>query len=287
MRLVSVGDNVVDRYPQRGWMYPGGNCVNVAVAVSRAGHHSSYVGAIGTDSAGELIRSALEIEGVHIDRLRTVEGPTATTNVTLVNGDRTFTDSQKGVSMFRPDEGDLVFIGSHELAHVSYCSGLEGDIESIARRARLSFDFDNRTAVSYAKPILEHAFVAEFSAGGLTDDETEDLVRWAHDLGPTWVLATRGSEPAVLYDGVRIYRQPAPDVEIVDTLGAGDAFIARLLIGIARDEHPDEMLVAAADAGAEACTQHGGFGHGRRIDEPSTADTTFSTNQPTSNTERH
>ena len=50
--LLTVGDNVVDRYPALGMLYPGGNAVNVAVHGRRCGAGTAYIGAVGTDLAG-------------------------------------------------------------------------------------------------------------------------------------------------------------------------------------------------------------------------------------------
>jgi fructoselysine 6-kinase len=55
-------------------------------------------------------------------------------------------------------------------------------------------------------------------------------------------------------------------VRIVDTLGAGDTFIARTLVGLLRQESPDDLLAAAAVAAARTCGQVGGIGHPAAID---------------------
>ena len=50
MRIVGVGDNVLDRYIDQGLMYPGGNAVNVPVLALRFGAEAAaYVGAVGDD----------------------------------------------------------------------------------------------------------------------------------------------------------------------------------------------------------------------------------------------
>ncbi len=51
MRLVAVGDNVVDCYPRLGLMFPGGNALGVAVHGRRSGAQAAYVGAVGDDAA--------------------------------------------------------------------------------------------------------------------------------------------------------------------------------------------------------------------------------------------
>ena len=59
-RIATVGDNVVDCYPDLGVMYPGGNTVNVAVHARRLGARAAYLGALGTDTAGRVLTAAWE-----------------------------------------------------------------------------------------------------------------------------------------------------------------------------------------------------------------------------------
>ncbi len=54
MKLLGLGDNVMDAYLFRGELYPGGNAANVAVLAKRAGaEKSGYIGVLATDAAGE------------------------------------------------------------------------------------------------------------------------------------------------------------------------------------------------------------------------------------------
>jgi sugar/nucleoside kinase (ribokinase family) len=53
----------------------------------------------------------------------------------------------------------------------------------------------------------------------------------------------------------------AGPVTVVDTLGAGDAFIARLLVGLARGEDVHAIATAATAYASYACTSYGAFGH--------------------------
>jgi fructoselysine 6-kinase len=262
MGIVAVGDNVVDCYLDSGHLYPGGNCVNVSVAVRRAGLASAYVGAIGTDMAGDVVHTALMDEGIELTRVRRVDGPNAYATVRHLDQDRHFGPRETGVRVFTPDADDYAFIGAFSLAHSSYCSFLEDSLGEIAGHTRLSYDFDNGHETGYADDLLQFAWIAEFSAPGLSDADVHDVARWAHDKGPVYVLVTRGAHGAVLYDGNEFIHQEAAAGDIVDTLGAGDAFIGRLLTGLVTGEPVPALLGAAAAAASTTCGTFGGFGHG-------------------------
>jgi fructoselysine 6-kinase len=262
MRLLGVGDNVVDRYRDLGLMFPGGNALNVAVAAKRTGEDAAYLGVLGTDRAGETVLAGLRAEGLELDRLRVVEGPNAYAEVEVVAGDRVFVGSGEGVSRFRLDEADLAYAATFDLVHTGDCSMLEDQVAGLAGRAPVSFDFSVNREPAYIEPLLPHVAIACFSASDLDDEAAMDFMAGVTGRGPRLVLATRGTAPALLHDGRRTWRQPVLPSEIVDTLGAGDSFIGRFLVGCMRDEDPPATLPAAAHAAARTCGHYGAFGHG-------------------------
>ncbi len=235
MRLVGVGDNVVDCYPQFGQMFPGGNALNVAVQVARSGVPAAYLGAVGDDAAGAHIRAALAAEGVATDRLRVLAGPSAYAIVRLVDGERVFESSNKGVSVFTLTDDDLEYLSDFDLAHSGYAARLEPQLREIAAATRLSFDFATRRSADYAGPLLAQ--------------------------GPRYVLVTRGQRGAVLYSPDGIFEQLAVPSVPIDTLGAGDAFTGRLLAGLLRAEPLPAALESATHAAGEAGQIHGAFGY--------------------------
>ncbi|MEV0345971.1 PfkB family carbohydrate kinase [Nonomuraea sp. NPDC050680] len=292
IRLVAVGDNVVDRYPDLGVMYPGGNAVNVAVHARRTGAESGYLGAVGTDEAGRVVRDALAAEGVDLSLLRTVDGPNAFATVRLVAGERKFTGGREGVSRFRLSPADLVRLAAADIVHTGECSFLEGQLDQLAAHTRrLSFDFSERPW-DYVEEHARHAGIAILSSPSGSREEALALARRVRALGPATVAVTLGAHGAVLVseaaeaaEAARAARAAgvlegdedvvawgaAEAVAVVDTLGAGDAFIARLLVGLARGEDLAALAVAATAYASHACTSYGAFGHEAPL--PSTKET--------------
>ena len=261
MQLAGVGDNVVDRYRDLGVMFPGGQALNVAVHAQRAGIEAAYVGAVGDDRAGRHVLGAIEAERVDASHVRVVPGPNAYADVGLVHGNREFLDGDPGVSCFRLSDDDLAFLSRAILIHSSESSYLEDQLGLLAGVASLSFDLSVRRDRAYLDSILPHVTIAEFSLADLDDDEAMAWIERIHRAGPRLVLATRGASDALLSDGRRIWRQPAYPTQVLDTLGAGDAFIARVLVGIIRDEPFDVSLASAAQVAATTCASYGAFGH--------------------------
>jgi fructoselysine 6-kinase len=259
-RLLAVGDNVVDWYPQHGAFYPGGNALNVAVHGRRLGLDAAYLGVLGTDRAGLAVLSALRSEDVDTARLRIVDGPNAYAVVELVDGNRRFRDGSPGVSMFRLSEGDLAAAASYDIVHTGECSGLEDQLGELSRAVRrLSFDFSERPW-DYVEQLAPLVDIAVWSSPTGDVDAAVRAAERLRGLGPAVAAVTLGASGAVVAQD-RVIHHPAPRGRIVDTLGAGDAFIARLLAGLLRAEPAGELVARATAYATAACESFGAFGY--------------------------
>ncbi|MBN1266172.1 MAG: carbohydrate kinase [Anaerolineales bacterium] len=268
MRLIGVGDNTADHYLHLGKMFPGGNAVNVAALASRYGHQSSYLGWLGKDRAGRLILDALQSEGVDTSHCRVVDGITAFCEVNLVNGDRVFGRWDPGVRLeICLTEQDLDFITVHDLVHTSIYSGLEKQLPQLAVSAkRLSFDFSSDWTNSTLTKVLPYVTIAAVSFPDQPEEEVKNLLEWVYKQGPEIVLLTQGDHGAFAYNGDRVLFQPIIETEVVDTLGAGDAFLTRFLVGYYSGDDLGTALNKAAEAASQTCRTHGAFGHGISIE---------------------
>mgnify|MGYP001163048835 CR=1 FL=1 len=272
--LVAAGDNVVDCYPQTDVMFPGGNTVNVAVNAARLGASASYIGVVGTDPAGDLVRSALEAEGVDLSRLRVVDGPNAAATVLVVDGNREFVGGDVGVSRFRLDPRDLEAVASADVVHTGECSMLEDDLVALKGAAQLlSFDFSERD-MAYVETYAPLADVAILSRPDIGVQQAIQLAGAVAELGPRTVAVTMGPRGAVVHHDGDAVVGPAGDGPIVDTLGAGDAFIARLLVGLAAGEAVADLVGAATAYATATCATQGAFGYAAPLDHPAVAPST-------------
>ncbi|UNO43288.1 PfkB family carbohydrate kinase [Streptomyces sp. MST-110588] len=261
MRICGLGDNVVDRYPQRGLMYPGGNALNVAVHAARRGARAAYLGVTGSDEAGRHIRAVLATEGVGTERARIAEGPNAYATVHLdQEGNRVFGDYDPSVSFFTPNEADLRWLRGFDLVHTGDCSAMEGQLPRLAAVCPVSFDFSDRPW-TYAEPLLPCVHSAVFSRPEADDAEAADLLARVRELGPELAVVTRGARGALLSYGDTTHHQPVAPVRATDTLGAGDSFTAALLVALHHGSTLADAAARAAAYAAEVCTRPGAFGH--------------------------
>ncbi|MEH7547140.1 PfkB family carbohydrate kinase [Neobacillus vireti] len=270
MRLIAVGDNVVDYYEDREEMFPGGNAVNVAVFWKRYGvEEVSYIGIVGNDEEGEHIVNSLAQEQIDVSRVRKVFGPSGEAVVTLdEQGDRKFVGSNKGGVQkelkLNFTESELAFISTFSLLHTSVFSHLEKELPLLQQYIDISFDFSTKYDEDYLELVCPYIKFAIFSGGDLTNVECEALIARVHQLGTPNIIVTRGSEGSLFSDSKQLYKQGIVETEVVDTLGAGDTFVAIFLKEYVLSGIAEEAMEKGAAAASETCQRFGAFGHGKK-----------------------
>ena len=266
LKMIGVGDNTVDTYTHLGQCFPGGNAVNVAVLAARYGHSAAYLGWVGDDWRGRLVLESLKKENIDVSRCRVVQNSsTAFSEVSLVGGDRIFGKSDPGVcSQLNLSDADLDYIKDFDVVHTSVYSYIENQISDLHLASRLlSFDFSQKLDRQYMQELLPHIDVALLSLADVSQEDQDALMKWVISQGTSLVLMTRGKEGAWVFDGQLLHKQGVIPVEnVVDTLGAGDAFAARFLVEYAMGTSIPHAMKLAAESASENCLHYGAFGHG-------------------------
>ncbi|WP_413300999.1 PfkB family carbohydrate kinase [Bacillus sp. 1P10SD] len=274
MKLVGIGDNVVDFYEDQGTIYPGGNALNVAVISKRNGaEKNGYIGIIGDDLEAEHILETLCHENIDTAKIRKMYGPNGKAYVALdEKGDRVFKKTNRDTRVqskatLQLTEDDLHYIDEFEVIHTSINSNIENELPKL-RYKPVSFDFStkgkwNKDYLVKVCPFIQFAF---FSGTGMKDQEIHELLKYVHTFGVKIVIVTKGGEPAVCSDGKNKYLQPPIDIEVVDTMGAGDSFIAGFLTSYFDSNDIEKALENAAVSAGKTCKTYGAFGYGKKIE---------------------
>ncbi len=264
VRLLGIGDNTVDIYETEGMQYPGGNAVNVAVQVRRAGAAASYLGCLGRDALGRLVHDSLVAEGVDVSHVRWRDGPNPWSRIRHEGADRRFAGSDRGVrDRYDLGAGDAAFVAAHDIVHTSVHSDLDAHIAWLRQHARvLTYDYSEHWQRPGVAATFASVDIAFLSASGRDVADCEALLRAARAAGAGLAVATRGAAGACALEGDRFISVPAPPARVVDTLGAGDGFIAGFLVAWLRGAEVAACLAIGAAQAAEVCGTKGGFGHG-------------------------
>ena len=262
-RVLGIGDNTVDIYVDHGLQFPGGNAVNVAVLCKRMGAEAAYLGCIGNDALGDIIRDALVSEEIDISHLRVMSEPNSWSRIRHVGTDRVFDGNNPSKrDAYGLTAEDFDWIGGFDLAHSSIYSKLEDDLPRIRSAGPvLSFDFSSEYDDDYIARVAPHVDLAFLSSPDADAAACAALARRVASFGPSLVVVTRGAEGALAFEGDRIEQQPIVPADVVDTLGAGDGFISGLLIARLAGQQLTEQLAAGARSAAAVCAERGAFGH--------------------------
>lgn len=249
MKVVTAGDNCMDVYDLMGKAYPGGNPVNVAVYWKRLGGEASYIGAVGDDDYGERMQKAISGKGVDTSHLYVMHGHTAITHVEVVEGNRVFGQYDEGVlEDFCLSNEDMRFISHHDLFVSGIWGGTDDRIPEIYKMGiPVAFDFATKwkhPLVRRLAPYVTYGFFAlddeseeelktVIGESHVDKDELMNLVKdfmyQIHDLGTKVVVVTMGEQGSLAWDGEQLYKFGIVNCAVVDTMGAGDSYIAGFL----------------------------------------------------------
>jgi sugar/nucleoside kinase (ribokinase family) len=291
IKVLGLGDNVVDHYLHTNMMYPGGNAFNFAAYARLLGHTAGYLGVFGDDAPALHINRTAQELGIDLSHCRFEAGENGHARVTLVDGDRVFLPSNKGgASRLHPlqlTRLDEAYISQYDLVHSSRFSYTEAVIPRLhVLGMRVSFDFSHIYPEDYLEQVCPYLYCAVLSGGGQPEEQLLRLAEHIQALGPYLVLITRGAAGALLLAGGELYQQSPCLVEAIDTLGAGDSFLTAFLCnyvdgmrlasdfpavddqrGITSKQAYERALIQvslhqAAVFSAQSCLRLGAFGFG-------------------------
>ena len=230
--------------------HPGGKGANQALAARRLGAQVRLIARVGADAmAGEAL-ALLRAEGVDLSAC--AADPSAPTGVALIavsaDGENQIVVAPGANAAFAPDLLDGPIDGA------LICQ-LELPIETVARAVAMATGF---VCVNLA-PALQVPDAILHRADLIVVNELE-----AAFYGPRLheaagrVAVTLGAKGARLYRNAKLIGEAsAPSVEVVDTTGAGDCFVAALTLALLEQRRPADALAFACTAGALAVTRPG------------------------------
>lgn len=270
--------------------HPGGGPYNIAIGLARLGQPACFVGRISRDPLGIVLRNHALRSGVDLSLSVDAAEPTTVALVELDSaGAAQYRFGIDGTANFNWTDAELACVPDDIAAfHFgSLASWLPPGDAAIARRVAglratgvaISYDPNvrpllqsdaaaARAQVEAAVPLAHLVKTSEEDIAWLRPGEPIGTVA-AHwlGLGPSAVVVTHGGAGATAYTAAGSATRTAPPVEVVDTVGAGDAFMSGLLDALARDDRLtpagiaagsfDELLDHAARVAAITCTRAG------------------------------
>jgi sugar/nucleoside kinase (ribokinase family) len=261
MDVISIGavniDLVakVDRFPNpdqetviRSWdIVGGGSAANVACGISRLGVTSGFIGNVGGDYFGEVLRDGLKKEKVDISCLKVCQGNSGSViAIVSKDGERVLFAYQGANAKLYPGNIDKDYIKS---AKYIFLSSIEGEQAipamelacQYARESGVKVFFDPgyifvEKGLKVLEGILNKATMVKFNETEIKDltkrEKLLDASQTIAEYGAKIVLTTLGEKGCFVYsDSVKKSIDSYGEFKPMDKTGAGDAFSCGFIFG--------------------------------------------------------
>ncbi len=269
--------------------HAGGAPFNVTAHLAQIGVSSALISCVGRDALGDEILGVARDKRVNVDFVTRARIGLATGTV-LVTLDE---DRNATYELVQPAAWDEIRVPSEALQAVAKArafiyGSLAGrspyNLDQLARlldvKGPLKF-FDVNLRPPFADPALVLTLAKRADVLKLNDGEVGKLAHWvrtgealadtprddqsiardcqtlAEATNVFRICVTRAEEGAALWDKGQLTTAPAPHVEVRDTVGAGDAFMAGLMVGLTKGTNPRIVLENACRLGAYVASHYG------------------------------
>jgi fructokinase len=261
-------DAVVDEDVLR--LHPGGGPFNTAVALARLGVPVTFLGATSTDPLGELLRRTLLEAGVTLGgRLVDDASPLAIVGTgddgevdyRFYLRDTAFEAIAEELTAL-DDDADAVLVGSVALAVDPPAGAIEHFATEASKRALVVVDPNVRPRLIADGSAFLRRFELVARVAGIVKLSRLDAERLYPGLsidrvarrlleqGAGCVVATDGASGAAAWTATEKLRVSAPRIDVVDTVGAGDAFTAGLVASLWANGELEDARLKRLTAGA-------------------------------------
>jgi fructokinase len=261
--IVVAGEVLVDLVEEQDGLFRavgGGSPANVAVGLARLGVPTQFLARLGTGRFGEIVRTHLADNGIGLAYAVTTTAPTTLAVVSVTEGGQASYDfyvdgtadwgwTQDELPASLPSDAVALCTGSLALAVEPGATVLTALMRRERGRGAVTVVLDPNLRPSLVGPRARahDRLRAQVELADVVKVSDEDL-RWIAPgepaegvaagwlgAGPALVVLTRGTDgaTAMARGGARV-DLPARPVDVVDTVGAGDAFTAGLLDGLGR-----------------------------------------------------
>lgn len=259
---------------------PGGCGSNVAIGLGTLGISTGLICCVGDDAPGRILKDYWEKAGIQLEYIRTVENKTTAVSIGLVDSDAQprFIHTPGANALLSSDDlniSGLIHKGV-KVIHIGGYFVLPGVTDdrfpkllAEARKNGIITTLDVVRSVRMADPSslwrcmphLDIFLCNQVESKRLTEiEDIESASKYLREKGAKSVIIKLGSRGCWVDSDEFIGIIPAPEVEVVDTTGAGDAFAAGMIASIVKGKNIHEACVEGNMAGAKMVTSIGAVG---------------------------
>lgn len=293
MAIWVCGEALIDRITSDGQVMeiPGGGPANTAHALARLELESEFIGGLSSDRYGQMMRAEFVAAGVGLHFTPTHELPTCTANVTIApDGSASYQFLIDGTATFAYDKNNLpeidlavekkkvdaIYFGTLAAIVEPGATTLFEWMKRAAGKVPIIFDPNIRPSVLSDRVQYQAAVARFLQIADVVKASTDDIA-WLYpdmhefEVAKSWlehgvklVVITRGERGLVGITAEHVIEVPGVEVDVIDTVGAGDTVGAILAEGIithgfekALTAELSHILHRAVAASAITCSRQG------------------------------
>jgi sugar/nucleoside kinase (ribokinase family) len=224
---------------------PGGQAANVAAWAARLGARARLVAARAGDDGGALAEAGLRRRRVEVVGPRLDGHAGVVVSIVAADGERSMLTDRGVAPGLAAGDLDPGWLDGAGRLHLSGYSLMRSPIDGAAERAaalaraagaRVSVDLSSWSDIAAFGPERLLARLEAIAPDVVFANESEREALGAPPPSP-WLVLKRGPRGCLVRrEGATVLDVPAPEVEVVDSTGAGDAFAAGFLVGATPEE---------------------------------------------------
>jgi len=265
----AIGDCIVDRYISQKKNYLGGTATNCAFIANTLGAESTIISVVGTDKPGKEFIDICQEEGIQTNYLQVLKGTTSTIDITFEDPTHpSYSKWQLGVlEKFRLNNATKKFLQSQDIVKTVLFSPMKklfedvtglslphtikiGDFSGVSLYTE---EISSLQKYSYGYDIIVKSF--EIKNRKLTS-LLQDIAIRENKI----VLGLLGNKGSVVFAKNNVYEYGIEEANVMDTNGAGDAYITAFGIAYKSTQNIQHAMKEATLQAANIIQNWGAFG---------------------------
>ena len=244
----------------------GGKGANQAIMAGLLGAETIMITCLGSDIFAESTIENFKSNGVNVDHIQRVNGSsgvapiwvdsTGQNRIIVIPGANNLIDADKAISSIEKIADLSVLVGQCEIP-----MEVNQKVFQFAKNKNITTIFNPAPAqkldeefLEYVNWLIPNEIEFEVISGMKVNDE--NLISFKKEI-PSNLLVTLGENGAVLVEEENVLYFDAPKVNVVDTTGAGDAFIGAFAFGLSSSESLDKSIELAVEKASLSVTKKG------------------------------
>ncbi|MCL5408804.1 MAG: carbohydrate kinase family protein [Candidatus Omnitrophica bacterium] len=256
-------------------LHIGGCAANTAIVAKNLGSEVSVIGKVGNDALGEFLINELKKAGIEISAIKIDKDITSSGTSVLVHsdGERSFIHSIGANGKLTCEDMDFQYLENFAVIHIGgvlLMDSLEDEnLEKLCRQIKnmnkiltvdTAWDFKGKwlSVIEKSLPYMDYFLPSIEEAKMISGKENaEEICKFFLDRGVQNVCLKMGGNGSLIMNKTEKYYFPPIPVDVVSTLGAGDAYIGGFLVGLLKEYSFQNCGLLANITGAQAVTSMG------------------------------